>query len=89
MGSFFLGALAPMASTPSPPSSSPPTRLDIRLILEYPLRQFAPWLVVVLLATWAGYPGVVCITPLAWLMALRVGIVCVSHSASQPASRRV
>jgi MFS family permease len=42
-----------------------------------------------ILATWAGYPGVVCITPLAWLMALRVGIVCVSHSNSQPSSRRV
>jgi MFS family permease len=73
-------------------TSSPlpsPSRLDIRLILEHPLRQFLPWLVVVILATWAGYPGVVCITPLAWLMALRVGIVCVSRSTSQPASRRV
>jgi MFS family permease len=75
------------SSPPSPLTSS--SRLDSRLILEQPLRQFAPWLVVVLAATWAGYPGVVCITPLAWLMALRVGIVCVSRSTSQPASRRV
>jgi len=74
-----------MTSTPSSLSSAPLSRLDIRLILEHPLRQFAPWLVVVLLATWSGYPGIVCITPLAWLMALWVGIVCVSHSTSQPA----
>jgi hypothetical protein len=54
-----------------------------------PLRQFAPWLVMVLLATWAGYPGVVCVTPMAWLLALRVGIVCVKHSASSSPARRL
>jgi predicted pyridoxine 5'-phosphate oxidase superfamily flavin-nucleotide-binding protein len=54
-----------------PPPS--PTSLDFRSMIEIPLRQFAPWLVVVLLITAAGQPGVVCVTPMAWLLALRVG----------------
>jgi hypothetical protein len=75
--------------TPFPPSSSSSERLDLRVILEMPLRQFAPWLAVVLLVTWAGYPGVACVTPLAWLIALRVGIVCVAHSTSTQRARRL
>lgn len=63
--------------------------LDLRTILEVPLRQFVPWLAVVLLATWAGYPGVVCITPMAWLIALRVGLICGARSKSEQASRRL
>ena len=74
---------------PSPPSSSPTDTLDLQVVVETPLRQFAPWLATVLLATWAGYPGVVCVTPLAWLIALRVGIVCVTHSASSSLVRRL
>jgi hypothetical protein len=77
-----------MASS-SPSSSSPSHPLDIRVILVTPLRQFAPWLAMVLLVTWAGYPGVVCVTPVAWLMALRVGLVCVAQSASAQSARRV
>lgn len=64
-------------------------RFDLRMVLETPVRQFAPWLAAVLLASWAGYPGIVCITPLAWLVALRVGIVCAIRSTSQVARRRV
>ena len=63
--------------------------LDLRTILEVPLRQFVPWLAVVLLATWGGYPGVVCITPMAWLIALNVGLVCVKRSKSEQSSRRL
>ncbi len=63
--------------------------LDLRTILEVPLRQFVPWLAVVLLATWAGYPGVVCITPMAWLIALRVGLICVTRSKSEQSARRL
>lgn len=74
---------------PSPPSSSPTDTLDLRVVVETPLRQFAPWLATVLVVTWAGYPGVVCVTPLAWLIALRVGIVCVTHSASSSPLRRL
>ncbi len=36
--------------------------LDLRTVIEVPLRQFVPWLAMVLLVAWAGYPGVVCHT---------------------------
>jgi hypothetical protein len=70
----------------------PPTsvkRLDLRTIIEVPLRQFVPWLAMVILVTWAGYPGVICVTPMAWLIALRVGNICVARSTSQESSRRL
>ena len=70
------------------PSTSS-NRLDLRVIIETPLRQFAPWLAMVLLVTWAGYPGVVCVTPMAWLIALQVGNLCVSRSRSTLSSRRL
>jgi hypothetical protein len=68
-------------------STSP--KLDLRMIFETPIRQFAPWLASVLVVTWAGYPGVICVTPLAWLMALRVGNVCVARSRSESSSSRL
>ena len=43
----------------------------------------------VLLVTWAGYPGVVCVTPMAWLIALRVGNICVWRSRSDTSSKRL
>ena len=64
-------------------------KLDWRAVLLVPATQFAPWLVVVLLATWGGYPGVVCVTPVAWLIALRVGLVCVGQSRSAQRGRRL
>jgi hypothetical protein len=63
--------------------------LDWRTISFVPLSQFAPWLAIVLLVTWAGYPGVVCVTPLAWLIALRVGLVCSSQSKSAEKATRL
>ena len=63
--------------------------LDLRTILEVPLRQFVLWLAMVLLVTFAGYPGVVCVTPMAWLLALRVGNICVARSRSEESSRRL
>src|SRR6266498_1950296 len=69
--------------------SSSPTMLDLRTVIEIPLRQFVPWLVMVLLVTWSGYPGVVCVTPMAWLLALRVGNICVMRSRSEASSRRL
>ncbi len=72
--------------TNSAPSSN---GLDWRNAIETPLRQFAPWLVIVLVITWAGQPGVVCVTPVAWLIALRVGLVCVLRSRSESSSRRL
>jgi len=73
----------------SSPPSSPSGTFDIRVILEIPFRQFAPWLAAVLLVTLAGYPGVVCVTPVAWLIALRVGLVCAIQSRSVQSARRV
>ncbi len=73
----------------SPPPSSPADKLDIRVILVTPLRPFALWLALVLVVVWAGYPGVVCVTPFAWLIALRVGIDCVTHSASARSGQRM
>jgi hypothetical protein len=65
------------------------TPLDTRVIFETPLRQFVPWLAMVLLVTWAGYPGVVCVTPMAWLIALQVGNLTVARSRSETSSRRL
>jgi hypothetical protein len=64
-------------------------KLDLRVILTVPLGQFAPWLAAVLLVTWAGYPGVICVTPMAWLIALRVGIICVARSSSAQTGMRL
>ena len=64
-------------------------KLDYRKIIEVPLRQFVPWLAMVLLVTFAGYPGVVCVTPMAWLLALPVGNICVARSRSEQSPRRL
>jgi hypothetical protein len=63
--------------------------LDFRLILETLLRFFIPWLAVVLLISWAGYPGVICVTPMAWLMALAVGQRCAAQSTSETRTKRL
>ena len=60
----------------------PKEKLDLRVIFEVSLRQFVWWLAAVLIVTFAGYPGVVCVTPLAWLVALRVGSLCAAGSKS-------
>jgi hypothetical protein len=69
--------------------STPLKRLDVRVIIETALRQFFPWLAMVGLVSWAGYPGVICVTPMAWLIALRVGNICVARSTSQNSSQRL
>jgi len=64
-------------------------KLDIRNIFETSIRQFAPWLAVVLLVGFvAKQPGVVCVTPMAWLIALRVGIICAASSRSEASNSR-
>jgi len=72
-------------------SFPPPSRkLDLRVIFEIPLRQFIWWLALILLISLAGYPGVVCITPMAWLIALRVGNqVAASSRSAMPKSRLI
>jgi hypothetical protein len=68
----------------------PPSRkLDLRVIFVVPLRQFVWWLGIVLIVTFAGYPGVVCVTPAAWLVALRVGNQVAGGSRSVLPNRRL
>jgi hypothetical protein len=64
-------------------------KLDLRTIAEVALRQFAWWLIMVLIVTFAGYPGVVCVTPMAWLVALRVGNQVAWRSKSGLRSQRL
>ncbi len=63
--------------------------LDRRAVLVIPLRQFAPWFAAVVIVTLAGYPGVVCVTPMAWLLALRVGLICMRDSRSPSLRQRL
>lgn len=70
-------------------TSSSSERLDLRVVIETSLRQFVPWLAIVLLVTVVGYPSVVCVTPMAWLLALRVGIIVPQQSRSAQSSRRL
>jgi hypothetical protein len=67
----------------------PGSALDIRLILETPLRLFVAWLAMVLLVTWAGYPGVICVTPFAWITATAVGQRCAARSSNPTARGRL
>jgi hypothetical protein len=71
------------------PSPSPTPALDLRTVMVVALGHFAVWLVSVLVVTLAGYPGVVCITPVAWLLAARAGLVCVRRSTSVLMARRL
>ncbi len=67
----------------------PTSTLDWRVIIKAPLQWFVWWLLLVLLVTWRGYPGVICATPMTWLLALPVGLGVAWGSASpQPAQRR-
>src|SRR6187455_1006641 len=73
-----------MANLPPKPNS-----LDFRVIFITPLREFLGWLIAVLIVSIAGYPGVVCVTPMAWLIALRVGNICVARSRSEQSRQRI
>lgn len=65
-----------------------PERLDFRNAMLTALRQFAPWLATILIVVFAGYPGVICVTPLAWLLATRVGLVAARRSGSPTTEQR-
>jgi hypothetical protein len=45
------------------------------------------WTLWVVLATTGGYPGVICVTPMAWLMALWSGMAYARQTAGRPARR--
>jgi hypothetical protein len=72
------------------PHIPPPAKgLDLRIVLILPLQQFLPWLISVVLVTVAGYPGVICVTPMAWLLTLRLGHLAAWRSRSGTSSRRL
>jgi hypothetical protein len=50
---------------------------------------FLWWAVAVLGATLSGYPGVVFLTPAAWLLAIPAGITCVARSESARRATRL
>lgn len=64
-------------------------KLDVLSIFRTSIGHFMPWLAAVLFITWSGYPGVVCITPMAWLLAISLGSVHSGRSKSQKSSTRV
>ncbi len=64
-------------------------KLDVLSIFRTSIGHFMPWLAIVLFITWSGYPGVVCITPMAWLLAISLGSVHSGHSKSQKSSTRM
>jgi hypothetical protein len=49
----------------------------------------AAWLLAVLGATLSGYPGVICVTPIGWLLSLSVGLRVVQQSASETITARL
>jgi hypothetical protein len=64
-------------------------KLDVLSIFRTSIGHFMPWLAAVLLITWSGYPGVVCITPMAWLLAISIGSVHSRRSKSKKSSTRL
>ncbi len=61
--------------------------LDFSAVLRAVWPPFLIWGTVVLLLTFAArQPGVVCITPVAWLLACWVGVTCVARSRSEKKS---
>jgi hypothetical protein len=63
--------------------------MNWKIVFVTPLTQSAPWLAMVLIVTWAGYPGVICVTPVAWLLATRVGLIIANRSSSDAVARRL
>ncbi len=64
-------------------------KLDVLSIFRTSIGHFTPWLAAVLFITWSGYPGVVCITPMAWLLAISTGSMHSGRSKSRKSSTRV
>ncbi len=63
--------------------------LDWRVIILWPLMLFVPWLVLVLVFTWRGQPGIMCLTPAAWLLAAVLGRAVASYTPSEQRGRRL
>ncbi len=65
-------------------------RLDFSAIWRSALAPFIVWVAVVIILVFVRrQPGVICITPLAWVMACWVGMACVARSRSAQRSARL
>jgi len=67
----------------------PSKTLDYHTILIITFRNFLWWFITVLLVSFFGNPGVVCMTPLAWFLALQVGNQVAWTSKSSLRSQRL
>ena len=56
--------------------------LDIEVMFQALFLPVFLWFFVVILVSLDGYPGVICMTPLAWLLGLSVGNRCMAQSRS-------
>ncbi len=57
----------------APANTARPAGFNVMAGLRPVAAAMIPYTVVVVLATWQGYPGIVCVTPLAWSLGLWVG----------------
>jgi hypothetical protein len=64
-------------------------RIDIKAIFLAVWLPALWWSIAVAGATLSGYPGVVCVTPLGWLLGLNVGQRCVQYSTTPGRSARI
>lgn len=65
-------------------------RFDCKAVVNAIWLPFVVWLVAVIAVTFGGrQPGVVCATPMAWLLALWVGLRCAVRSRSAQRSSRL
>ncbi|HZW04121.1 MAG TPA: hypothetical protein VFF68_09355 [Anaerolineaceae bacterium] len=68
---------------------SPIAQVDWRAVLVSVRLPAFYWVLSVVLVTVMGYPGVACMTPVAWLLALVVAKRCLDESHSDNASVRL
>ncbi len=64
-------------------------KLDLQTVFFSPLLPGLGWLAAVLAATLGGYPGVICVTPLGWLLSLSVSGRCVNQTRSTAKNVRI
>jgi hypothetical protein len=63
---------------------------DASAILKSVWLPFVSWLVAVLIVAFGGrQPGVVCVTPMAWLLALWVGLRCALYTRTEKKAGRL
>jgi hypothetical protein len=73
-----------------PPSPRPLLlALDWRAMLVAVSMPAFYWVLSVVIVTLFGYPGIACMTPAAWLLALLVGRRTILHTATNDRNRRV